>query len=94
MNKNTNTQTKTEHLGVVESWNEQRNFGFITSVDTKKDIYAHASAIQGEGLKSLARGVPVAFTIKNTKKGPQALTVRALRIKNGQVIDDRQVAKA
>jgi len=35
-------------------------------------VFAHYSAIQGEGFKTLVEGQKVQFTITQGKKGPQA----------------------
>lgn len=87
-----------EKLGVIHSWNADRGFGLITPVEGRGDVFAHASAIAGEGLKELDRGVPVAFTDKAvTRKGRrtrEAVTLRALRIKDGVPVDDRAARAA
>ena len=57
--------------GTVKWFNESKGFGFITQ-ETGEDVFAHYSAIQGDGFKTLTEGQKVEFTVKEGKKGPQA----------------------
>lgn len=57
--------------GTVKWFNESKGFGFI-SPETGPDVFAHFSAIQADGFKTLAEGQKVEFTVTQGKKGPQA----------------------
>ena len=57
--------------GTVKWFNESKGFGFIQQ-DSGPDVFAHFSAIQGEGFKVLVEGQKVEFTISQGQKGPQA----------------------
>jgi len=57
--------------GTVKWFNEAKGFGFIAQ-ESGPDVFAHYSAIQGEGFKTLVEGQKVQFTITQGKKGPQA----------------------
>ena len=57
--------------GTVKWFDEAKGFGFI-SQETGPDVFAHYSAIQAEGFKTLAEGQTVEFTITQGQKGPQA----------------------
>ena len=57
--------------GTVKWFNETKGFGFIAQ-ESGPDVFAHYSAIQGSGFKTLAEGQRVEFTITEGKKGPQA----------------------
>ncbi|MCY0967422.1 cold-shock protein [Parathalassolituus penaei] len=57
--------------GTVKWFNEEKGFGFI-SQQSGPDVFAHYSAIQSEGFKTLAEGQKVQFTVTQGKKGPQA----------------------
>ncbi len=57
--------------GTVKWFNESKGFGFIEQ-EGGPDVFAHFSAIQGGGFKTLAEGQKVEFTITQGKKGPQA----------------------
>ncbi|MGB0203689.1 MAG: cold-shock protein [Neptuniibacter sp.] len=57
--------------GTVKWFNDEKGFGFIAQ-ENGPDVFAHFSAIQGDGFKSLAEGQKVEFTITQGQKGPQA----------------------
>ncbi|EAR08856.1 cold-shock protein [Reinekea blandensis] len=57
--------------GTVKWFNETKGFGFIEQ-ENGPDVFAHFSAIQGTGFKTLAEGQKVTFTITQGQKGPQA----------------------
>jgi len=63
--------------GTVKWFNESKGFGFIQQ-DNGPDVFAHFSAIQGTGFKTLAEGQKVEFTITQGQKGPQAADIVAL----------------
>lgn len=57
--------------GTVKWFDEAKGFGFIAQ-ESGPDVFAHYSAIQAEGFKTLAEGQRVEFTIVEGQKGPQA----------------------
>jgi len=57
--------------GTVKWFNDAKGFGFIEQ-EGGPDVFAHFSAISGDGFKTLAEGQKVEFTITEGKKGPQA----------------------
>lgn len=63
--------------GTVKWFNERKGFGFI-SPESGPDVFAHFSAIQGGGFKTLNEGQKVEFDITEGKKGPQAENIVAL----------------
>lgn len=63
--------------GTVKWFNDAKGFGFITS-DSGTDVFAHFSAISGEGFKSLVEGEAVSFEIENGDKGPRATNITKL----------------
>lgn len=60
--------------GTVKWFNESKGFGFITQ-DEGGDVFAHYSAIQGNGFKSLAEGEAVSFDVVEGDKGPKASNI-------------------
>ncbi len=57
--------------GTVKWFNETKGFGFIEQ-ESGADVFAHFSAISGDGFKTLAEGQSVQFTVTQGQKGPQA----------------------
>ena len=57
--------------GTVKWFNDAKGFGFIEQ-ESGPDVFAHFSAIAGDGHKSLTEGQKVEFTVTQGQKGPQA----------------------
>jgi CspA family cold shock protein len=60
--------------GTVKWFNESKGFGFITQ-DDGADVFAHYSAIEGNGFKTLAEGDAVSFDVVEGDKGPKAINI-------------------
>ncbi len=60
--------------GTVKWFNESKGFGFIAQ-ESGPDVFAHFSAIQGDGFKTLTEGQKVEFTVTQGQKGPQASNI-------------------
>ncbi len=58
-------------------FNESKGFGFITPEDGGKDLFAHFSAIQNQGFKTLAEGQRVSFDVTTGPKGLQASNIKS-----------------
>ena len=63
--------------GTVKWFNESKGFGFITPEDGGKDLFAHFSAIQNQGFKTLAEGQRVSFDVTTGPKGLQAPNIKS-----------------
>lgn len=63
--------------GTVKWFNESKGFGFITPTDGGKDLFAHFSAIQEQGFKTLTEGQRVSFDVTKGPKGLQASNIRS-----------------
>ena len=63
--------------GTVKWFNESKGFGFIEQ-EGGPDVFAHFSAIVGDGFKTLSDGQAVEFVLVQGEKGPQAEQITAI----------------
>ncbi|MHA7816974.1 MAG: cold-shock protein [Pseudohaliea sp.] len=63
--------------GTVKWFNETKGFGFIEQ-DNGPDVFAHFSAINGSGFKTLLEGQKVSFDVTQGQKGPQASNIEVV----------------
>ena len=61
----------------VKWFNDAKGYGFIEQ-ESGPDVFAHFSAIGGDGFKSLVEGQKVEFTVTAGQKGPQAENIKPL----------------
>ena len=64
--------------GTVKWFNDTKGFGFITPEDGSKDVFAHFSAINSGGFRSLEENQRVEFETQDGPKGPQAANITVL----------------
>lgn len=62
--------------GVVKWFNDAKGFGFITPDEGGEDLFAHFSAIEMKGFKSLKEGQKVTFEVVEGPKGKQAAHIK------------------
>ena len=61
--------------GKVKWFDSTKGFGFIAPDDGSKDVFAHHTAIAGEGYKSLEENQAVTYDVTEGAKGPQASNI-------------------
>jgi len=62
--------------GTVKWFNAAKGFGFITPTDGGDDVFAHYSAIDMDGYKTLAEGQEVEYDLEKGERGPKATKIR------------------
>ncbi len=62
--------------GIVKWFNDAKGFGFISSDDGSGDLFAHFSAINMNGFKTLQEGQKVSFEVVQGPKGKQASNIQ------------------
>ncbi|ETD72444.1 cold-shock protein [Pelistega indica] len=75
MSENVTTETTNKQLGTVKWFNDAKGFGFITPDGSSEDLFAHFSAIQMSGFKTLKEGQRVSFELADGPKGKLALNI-------------------
>ena len=65
-------------FGKVRWYSTERGYGFIARDDSKKDLFVHYTAIEGNGFKTIDADDEVSFDIVRTEKGLAASNVRKL----------------
>jgi len=63
--------------GTVKWFNDAKGFGFIQPDGGGPDAFAHFSAIQAEGFKTLKEGARVEFEVAEGAKGVMAMSIRS-----------------
>ncbi|WP_397532424.1 cold-shock protein [Roseateles sp.] len=61
--------------GTVKWFNDAKGFGFIEPESGGEDVFAHFSAIQMEGFKTLQQGGKVLFELVQGPKGQLAQNI-------------------
>ena len=67
-------------FGTVKWFNDSKGFGFIEPADGGADVFAHFSAVQMEGFRTLRQGSRVQFELVQGPKGDLAQNIRALDV--------------
>ena len=64
-------------LGTVKWFNDAKGFGFIEPEGGGEDVFAHFSAIQMEGFRTLKQGGKVSYDLVQGPKGQLAQNIQA-----------------
>ena len=67
----------TTTTGTVKWFNPDKGFGFIEQ-ESGPDVFAHFSAIQSDGFKSLDEGQKVQFSVTQGQRGLQAENITVI----------------
>jgi len=66
-------------LGTVKWFSNAKGYGFICPDNGGVDVFAHFSAVVGDGYKTLKRGQQVEFEIDHGPKGEFAANIHVLQ---------------
>ena len=64
-------------LGTVKWFNDAKGFGFIEPSGGGPDVFAHFSAVQMDGFRTLKQGSQVEYDLTQGPKGDMAQNIRA-----------------
>ncbi len=64
--------------GIVKWFNDVKGFGFIEPEGGGEDVFAHFSAIQMQGFRTLKQGSKVSFELVDGPKGRLAHNISAV----------------
>jgi cold shock protein len=63
--------------GICKWFNDAKGFGFITPEAGGEDLFAHFSAINMNGFKTLKEGQRVSYDVVQGPKGKQASNIQS-----------------
>lgn len=63
-------------VGTVKWFSNSKGYGFISAGEENNDIFAHFSAIEMDGYKTLKQGQAVEFEFTEGPKGLHATNIR------------------
>jgi CspA family cold shock protein len=78
--------------GTVKWFNDAKGFGFIEPEAGGEDIFAHFSAIQMDGFRTLKQGGRVSFEVVQGPKGQLAQNIAAIDAPDSAQPPDEQAA--
>jgi CspA family cold shock protein len=67
-------------FGTVKWFSNSKGYGFISPDEGGEDVFAHFSAIQMDGYKTLNEGQKVQFEVTEGPKGLQAANIKAAEL--------------
>lgn len=65
--------------GTVKWFNDEKGFGFVSPDGGGEDLFAHFSAINTSGFKSLKEGQKISFEVAMGPKGKQASNIQIVQ---------------
>jgi len=87
------TEGNTQH-GTVKWFNDAKGFGFIEPEGGGADVFAHFSAIQMDGFRTLKQGARVVFELMQGPKGNLAQNIRPVEGMDRPPVTDSDLAMA
>lgn len=69
-------------VGTVKWFNDAKGFGFIEPDEGGPDVFAHFSAIEMEGFRTLKQGSKVSFELVQGPKGNLAQNIKPMAMQD------------
>jgi CspA family cold shock protein len=73
-------------VGTVKWFNDAKGFGFIEPEGGGADVFAHFSAVQMEGFRTLKQGSRVTFDLVQGPKGDLAQNICPMIVGDGAMV--------
>ena len=80
-------------IGTVKWFNDAKGFGFIEPQEGGEDVFAHFSAIQMEGFRTLKQGGKVSFELVQGPKGQLAQNIQSVEAALGGSVSSANPAE-
>lgn len=82
--------------GTVKWFNNAKGYGFILPTDSEIDVFAHYSAINMDGYRTLKAGQTVSFELVDGDKGKHAENIAALdeSVTESEAVDEPELTEA
>jgi cold shock protein len=64
--------------GTVKWFSSEKGYGFIAPDDNSDDVFAHHTAIQMNGYRTLTENQKVEYDVEQGQKGLQAANIRPI----------------
>jgi CspA family cold shock protein len=75
-------QEQAMFVGTVKWFNDAKGFGFIEPEQGGPDVFAHFSAIEMEGFRTLKQGSKVSFELVQGPKGNLAQNIKPMAMQD------------
>jgi CspA family cold shock protein len=75
-------------IGTVKWFNDAKGFGFIEPEGGGPDVFAHFSAVQMEGFRTLKQGGQVNYDLVQGPKGNLAQNIRPLQTLDAETAEE------
>ncbi len=79
--------------GTVKWFNDAKGFGFIEPEGGGEDVFAHFSAIQMEGFRTLKQGSKVSYELVQGPKGQLAQNIQPVDAVAPRTVSDTAVER-
>ncbi len=80
-------------IGIVKWFNDAKGFGFIEPEGGGADVFAHFSAVQMDGFRTLKQGSQVSYDLVQGPKGDLAQNIRPVEAADADLRVDAPAAR-